>query len=138
VNASAAASYYSYVDGKRWDFSMSHKDIEESPHWLDTDDNPPLPPGAAVRAARVLLPQLLPHSDTERWSVTSVALNEVLLSDTWVYEVTFMGPGPCDQFVLSAGAGGCGSSGGVPTIHMMVLMNGHAVVPVSTKWPAGS
>jgi hypothetical protein len=134
VKAEAAGQWFSYVDGKRWTFEVGHKDIEGGPRWLNTDDNPPLPPGAAVRAARVLLPQLLPSENMEQWHVHSVALQQVMFPDAWVYVVQVMGPGPCE--VLPPAPGGCGSSGGVPTMDMVVLLNARAVVPSSAKWPA--
>jgi hypothetical protein len=137
VKAGAVANSYSYVDGKRWDFAVSRKDIEDGPRWLNTDDSPPLPPGAAITAARQLLPQLLPDSDMDKWRVASVALNQILLADAWDYEVTFRGPSPC-ELAPPPGNGGCGFVGGLPEMRMVVLMNGHAVVPVATKWPSGS
>src|SRR5437773_303461 len=96
VDAGAAGAFYSSVGVWHWTFVVSRKDIEDSPRWVNTDDYPPLPPGAAVRAARRLLPELLPDANMEQWHVRSVALQQILFPDAWIYVVELNGSGPCE------------------------------------------
>ena len=86
VNAGAAATFSSYVDGQGWDFVVSHEDIGDSPRWLDTDDSPPLSPRAAIRSARVLLSQLM--KDADRWRTESVTLRPIDFPGSWIYLVS--------------------------------------------------
>src|SRR5215831_9173212 len=83
VNTGAAGMFSSYIDGKRWDFVVTHQDIENSPRWLDTDDNPPLSPRAAIRSARLLLSQLM--KDGNQWRLDSVQLRPIDFPRSWIY-----------------------------------------------------
>ena len=119
VYVGAAATYSSYVDGQRWDFVVSHEDIGSSPRWLDTDDSPPLSPRAVIRAARVLLSQLIKGGN--QWRIESVTLRPINYPGSWIYVVSFQQPRP--------------GGGLLTTMNVVVLMNGRAIVPVSSKWP---
>jgi hypothetical protein len=113
--------FSSYIDGKRWDFVVTHQDIENSPRWLDTDDNPPLSPRAAIRSARLLLSQLM--KDGNQWRLDSVQLRPIDFPRSWIYVVDFQQPPPRPD-------------GGISTkMSVVVLMNGRAIVPTSSKWP---
>ena len=121
VYAGAAATYSSYVNGQRWDFVVSHQDVENSPRWRDVDDTPPLSPRAAIRSARSLLSRLM--KDGDQWSVGSVNLRPIDFPSSWIWVVDFQQPSPRPN------------GGLLTTMSVVVLMNGRAVVPVSSKWP---
>ena len=124
-----SSTFSSFIDGRQWDFVVTPQDMEGSPRWLATDDNPPVPPGAAVRAARLLLPQLIPSLQPDEWRLGAVTLEQVRRPDVWVYLV-FLRP-PDSSCPPPAGCGGSGPP--KQQMRMVVLMNGQAVVPVSKK-----
>ena len=129
-----AVTIYSYLEGRRWQFAVSRTDLEQAPRWRSTDDHPPLAPGAAVRSAEELFSKLFPALHKDQWRVRVVTLQQWLFPETWVYLVSFVGPGPCADVVPSPGEPGCGSAGPDPEMRMVVLLNGHAVVPTSSIW----
>jgi len=88
---------------------------------LDTYDNPPLSPRAAIQSAHILLSQLM--KDADKWRLASVKLQPILFPDAWIYVVEFAPP-PARP------------DGGIyTTMTVVVLMNGRAIVPLSSKWP---
>ncbi|PYR98303.1 MAG: hypothetical protein DMG16_21210 [Acidobacteria bacterium] len=121
VDVGAAAAFSSYVAGQRWDFVVSHEDVGNSARWLDTDDSPPLSPRAAIRSARVLLSQLM--KDADQWRLDSVSLRPIAFPEVWIYVVDFQPPPPSPL------------GGHVAKMSVVVLMNGRAIVPISSKWP---
>ena len=121
VNETAEGKYSSYVDGKRWDFIVSRQDIENSPRWREVDVSPPLPPRVAIQSARFLLWQLI--KDARTWRLASVKLQPIYRPGDWIYLVEFAPPPPRTH------------GGLINTMTVVVLMNGRAIVPVSSKWP---
>jgi hypothetical protein len=111
----------SYVLGQRWDFSVSRNDAEQSPRWSVFLDDPPLSPRQAVQVAKVELNELVP--DAGAWRLNAVRMVPLGVPDGWIYVVEFGEPPPRPD-------GGITSSMGI-----VVLMNGHAVLPTHSPWP---
>ena len=111
-----AASYRSDHAGKRYDFTVTHAQIQLTPDWPEDADNPPLSPRKALAKARLDLATFL--SDAERWTPPKITLAEVGAPHKWIYIVEFEGPLP--PHVID---------GAVDTMRVLVLMNGTAVKP---------
>jgi len=61
--------------------------------------------------------------DADKWRLASVKLQPILFPDAWIYVVEFAPP-PARP------------DGGIyTTMTVVVLMNGRAIVPLSSKWP---
>ena len=46
--------FYSYVNDRRWESVVRAADLDKSPRWPPSADNPPLAPRAAIRSARAV------------------------------------------------------------------------------------
>ena len=120
-NVSPPATHNSYVDGQRWEYVVTRQDTESSPRWREVDVSPPLPPRVAIQSARFLLWQLI--KDARTWRLASVKLQPIYRPGDWIYLVEFAPPPPRTH------------GGLINTMTVVVLMNGRAIVPVSSKWP---
>ena len=116
-----AASWSSYYDGKRYDFSITHAQLDETPAWTQEAENPPLPARKAIAQARECLPKVLTNAG--HWRLGTVSLSEIGDKEKWVYVVEFIGPHPAGVV-----------DGAVPTMKLVVLMNGVCVKPVVSDW----
>lgn len=112
-----AASYRSDHAGKRYDFTVTHAQLQITPDWLENAPNPPLSPRKALALARTDLAAFLP--DAARWIHPKITLQEVGASRKWIYIVEFEGPLPLNT-----------TDGPVDSMRVLVLMNGTAVRPV--------
>jgi hypothetical protein len=120
----AVGRWSSYLHGQRFDFIVRWVELEQTPLWLESDQNPPLPPRRAIAAARAELARLVPAP--EAWQLSEVQLQPVGGPDRWVYLVGFSEPPP----------GPLGGIGPMP-LQIVVLMNGVAIEPTLTPSPAG-
>ncbi len=121
---------YSVVGNQHWTSAVTQADIDSSPQW-DTaaTDTPPVSPGEAIRAARKVMEKLTLESDTGQWRLGADGVGLHPASHGWIYIVNFEAvPRKCEA------AGSCAidsiTSGGM---NIIVLMRGHAIVPVQTK-----
>ncbi len=115
----AAASYRSDHAGKRYDFTVTHAQLQRTPDWAEDADNPPLSPRTALARARVDLRTFLP--DASQWRHPEITLKEVGAPHKWMYIVEFEGPLPPNVI-----------DGPVDLMSVPVLMDGTAIKPVIT------
>ncbi|MDQ2798807.1 MAG: hypothetical protein M3Y13_04085 [Armatimonadota bacterium] len=115
-----AASYLSEHAGKRYDFTVTHAQLQLTPDWAEDADNPPLSPRKALAHARADLRMFLP--DAAKWIHPKIILTEVGAPHKWMYIVEFEGPLPPNMV-----------DGPVDRMRVLVLMNGIAIKPVITS-----
>lgn len=70
-----AVSYRSDHAGKRYDFTVTHAQLQLTPDWPESADNSPLSPRKALALARLDLVTFLP--DTAKWVHPKITLQEV-------------------------------------------------------------
>lgn len=118
----------SCIAGEGWEFVVRGSEVAKSPRWSDTRDAPPLPPRAAIRAARALL-ERMSCKDAGDWELSAVALRPVAGErEVWVYVVTFMEP-------LGRLRGSAVGSVLRRTVDIPVLLDGGALLPAKGSWP---
>lgn len=115
----SAASYLSERTGTRYDFTVTHAQIQRTPDWAEDADNPPLSPRVALARARADLRTFLP--DAAQWRHPEISLKEVGAPHKWIYIVKFEGPLPPNM-----------SDGPVDIMRVIVLMDGTAIKPIIT------
>ena len=120
--AQNAGSMLSYHDGKKYQFSFTHAELEQTPPWPSSVESPPLAPRVAIKIAQSYLSQLIP--DGAQWRLKEVRLLPIGGGDKWIYVVGFLGP-------LPAGV----ADGMVPEIGIVVMMSGVPVKPVISEHP---
>jgi len=114
-----AAEFSSYYSGNRYDFRLSHKQLLNTPAWLDDEPNPPLSPRTAQNAALSYLKTLFDNASA--WRLEEIKL--VALTERWVYVVSFTPPTPptcADCLTRPFG--------------IVVTMDGNVVTAVSSRW----
>jgi hypothetical protein len=91
------------------------------PVWHESDDNPPLPPRAAIAAPRPVLGKLVKGG--EEWELDRINLRRVGPRDVWVYDLQFFTPLP----PISPN-----SVGSFPrsSLSLIVLMDGRTITPI--------
>ena len=114
-----AAEFSSYYSGNRYDFRLSHKQLLNTPAWLDNEPNPPLSPRTAQNAALSYLKKVF--DDAGAWRLEEIKL--VVLTERWVYVVSFMPPTPpnCMDCLTSP-------------FGIVVTMDGKVVTAVTSLW----
>jgi hypothetical protein len=121
VSAGEQTKYWSWLDGQRFEFVVPPDTVRQFP-WVESADAPPLAPRAAIRSAERLLPQLVPGAD--EWTLREVQLQPVFGSGHgWVYLITFVKSPPPNVMW----------DGPLPSLRLVVLMDGTAVVPTVTS-----
>ena len=85
-----AAEFSSYYSGNRYDFRLTHKQLLNTPAWLEDEPNPPLSPRMAQSAAMNYLRTLFDNATA--WRLEEIKL--VPLIERWVYVVSFTQPPP--------------------------------------------
>lgn len=85
-----AAEFSSYYSGNRYDFRLTHKQLLNTPAWLEDEPNPPLSPRVAQSAAMNYLRTLFDNATA--WRLEEIKL--VPLIERWVYVVSFTPPPP--------------------------------------------
>jgi hypothetical protein len=113
--AQAETTFTVEYNGKKYEFHITDEDLQKTPAWPPSEDNPPLPPRRAIDIATQQIATLLP--DGKDWRLFEVTLRPI--GDRWVYLVQFLEP------LRGDGNGQQLSSGFL----LVVLMNGEAVVP---------
>ena len=110
--------WFSYIGTNQYAFVASQIDIDLTPVWRETDDQPPLSPRIALKLAKVRLSKLVP--DSEHWRLNDIALSPLRLPDDgrWVYLVRFYPPRPPGK-----------SEGFQFDMRIPVLMSGVAIEP---------
>jgi hypothetical protein len=116
-----AAGWSSYYNAKRYDFNITYEQLNETPAWTQDAENPPLSARKAIAQARDYLPKVL--TDAKQWRLGTLGLTAVGDKDKWVYVVEFLGPHPPGV-----------ADGPVPSMKLVVLMNGMCVKPVISDW----
>ncbi len=114
-----AASYRSEHAGKRYDFTVTHAQVQATPDWPEDADYPPLSPRKALARARADLVTFLP--DAGKWMHPKITLTAVGAPHKWMYIVQFEGPLPPGVI-----------DGPVDLMRVLVLMDGTAIRPVIT------
>ena len=118
-----AAEFSSYYSGNRYDFRLTHKQLLNTPAWLEDEPNPPLPPRTAQTAALNHLRTLF--DDASAWRLEEIKL--VPLSERWVYVVSFTPPPPPNV-----------SDYMTAPFSIVVTMDGNAVIAVASPAPPAS
>ena len=114
-----AAEFSSYFSGNRYDFRLTHKQLLNTPAWLEDELNPPLSPRMAQSAALNYLRTLFDNATA--WRLEEIKL--VPLIERWVYVVSFTPPPPpntADHMSTPFG--------------IVVTMDGNAVTAVVSRW----
>ncbi len=119
------------ADGMRWETQIRKSDLEGMPRWdADATDSPALGPAQAMRAAKEIMSQLSLKTWPDRWRVDTVTLQPTITEGVWIYVVNFAeAPPPCNP----PPGWGCGGSWGRGPMQIVVLPNGHAVMPVAVS-----
>jgi hypothetical protein len=115
LTAQAETTFTVEYGGKKYEFHIPDEDLQRTPVWAPTQDNPPLSPRRAIDSATKQLAALLPNG--KDWRLYSVTLRPI--ADRWIYLVDFLEP------LRGDGAGQQLSAG----FQIVVLMNGVAVPP---------
>jgi hypothetical protein len=113
------AEFSSYYSGKRYDFRLTHKQLLNTPAWLEEELNPPLSPRTAHSAALSYLRTLF--DDADEWRLEEIKL--VPLRERWVYVVSFTPPPPPNV----------GDYMSTP-FGVVVTMDGNAVTAFVSQW----
>ena len=112
------AEFSSYHSGNRYDFRLTHKQLLNTPAWLEDDPNPPLSPRTAQSAALSYLRTLFDNATA--WRLEEIKL--VPLIERWVYVVSFTPPPPPNV-----------SDYGSTPFSIVVTMDGNAVTAVVSR-----
>ena len=113
------AEFSSYYSGNRYDFRLTHKQLLNTPAWLEDEPNPPLSPRTAQSAALGYLKTLF--DDANAWRLEEIKL--VPLSERWVYIVSFTPPPPPNVADYWA-----------TPFSIVITMDGNAVTAVVSQW----
>ena len=118
----AIAAFWDYYNGQRFEFRVTWALLEATPIWPAQEPHPPLAARRAIHIATNYLAQLV--DEAERWRLEEVCLEPLgrTVSGFWVYAVRFSGFHPPGV-----------SDGAVPTMRVIVLMNGETIEPVVTE-----
>lgn len=119
THARAGSEFYSYYDGKRYQFTITDERLARCPKWdLDQQENPPYPAAKALAQAKQFIAGV-PTSEKTFWTLEDLSL--VDLGDDWAwrarFSLTYRGP----------------SSGIWPTMDCWILMDGTQIKPKITK-----
>ena len=101
--------------GKTYDFRITDADLQKTPAWAATQENPPLSARRAIDIASKQLAALLPNA--KDWKLQDVRLQAI--DNRWVYLVGFvepLRPNVADQVTRG--------------FQIVVLMSGVAVMPL--------
>jgi hypothetical protein len=112
--AQAETTFTVEYAGKTYVFRISDGDLQKTPTWTPTQENPPLSPRRAIDVATRQLSALLPNG--KDWRLHAVTLRPI--ADRWIYLVEFLEP------LREDGAAQLSSG-----FQLVVLMNGLAVTP---------
>src|SRR4051812_42974049 len=74
--------------GKKYEFHIADQDLQTTPAWPATQENPPLSARRAIDIASKQLATLLP--DGKDWRLYEVTLRQI--ENRWVYLVQFLEP----------------------------------------------
>jgi len=102
-------------EGKKYEFHISSEDLQKTPAWPDSQENPPLTARRAIEIASKQLAGLLPNG--KDWRLYSVTLRP--MENRWIYLVEFLEPLRGDNVIQQQSSG----------FQVVVLMNGVAVTP---------
>jgi len=114
-----AAKFSSYYSGNRYDFRLTHKQLLNTPPWLEDEPNPPLSPRTAQSAALNYLRTLFDNASS--WRLVEIKL--VPLSERWVYVVSLTPPPPPNCYDCPANP-----------FSIVVTMDGNAVTADVSRW----
>jgi len=117
--AQSKASFSSYYDGKRYEFEITEKMLDQTAVWSESAEAP----RHAAQIAQQNLSVFVPNG--AKWSLHNIRLSPV--GNAWVYLVEFLEPLPED------GTGLTSITGTVSTFRVVVLMNGEVVKPRITE-----
>jgi hypothetical protein len=106
--------------GRQYEFRVTDSQINKTPEWKESRENPPLSPRKAVSSARRRLSKLV--QDAKDWEVDKLSLESVGKKGMWIYIVELRPPFPPG-----------GLEGVLPSLKIVVLMDGESIEPtVST------
>jgi hypothetical protein len=112
----------SYFQDKRYDFKFSCDVLKTTPAWPDANDGPPLAPRGALRVASAQLAALMQNA--ESWRLSEISLRSACDEPRWFYVITFSPSPPRPDGGIFFPFG------------LVVLMDGQAVEPRVSEWPA--
>lgn len=113
-----AAEFSSYYSGNRYDFRLTHKQLLNTPAWLEDEPNPPLSPRTAQSAALSYLRTLFDNATA--WRLEEIKL--IPVTERWVYVVSYTPP-PRD----------CQDCMATP-FSIVVTMDGNTVAAAVSLW----
>lgn len=119
ISAKPAAAFFSYYEGRKYDFAISDVRLAKTPVWQSEDSSPLLSPRKAGDLATGFLPKLV--ADPARWKIKEITLTPVGPGSVWIYVVEIVESDP-------PGAG----EGRLPKFNIPVLMDGTVVQPSIT------
>jgi hypothetical protein len=90
--AQSKASFSSYYDGKRYEFAITKKMLDQTPVWSESAEAPPLAPKRAAQIAQQNLSVFVPNG--AKWSLHNIRLSPI--QNAWVYVAEFLEPLPED------------------------------------------
>jgi hypothetical protein len=114
-----AAEFSSYYSGNRYDFRLTHKQLLNTPAWLEDEPNPPLSPRMAQSAATNYLRTLFDNATA--WRLEEIKL--VPLIERWVYVVSFTPPPPPNVADYMS-----------TPFSIVVTMDGTAITAAVSRW----
>jgi len=112
------ADFSSYYSGNRYDFCLTHKQLLNTPAWLDDETNPPLSARIAQTAALSYLRTLF--DDATEWRLEEIKL--VPLVERWLYVVSFTPPPRNCQDCMTT------------PFSIIVTMDGNPVAATVSRW----
>jgi hypothetical protein len=79
----------SYAEGKQFFTAVKDEDLQATPKWEATDDNPPLSAHRAINLATAMKNLLVKDSENHKWEFEAADLHFDKYVDRWYWEVTF-------------------------------------------------
>lgn len=119
-----SSQYWSYVDGKKYNFKVTKELLEKTPSWKENDENPPLSVKKAISAATEQLSKFI---KIENWDFQKATLEKTNVTGKWLYLIEFSE----DQMKANPPkkSGIYEYIGGVKTFRIVVLMDGSTIEP---------
>jgi hypothetical protein len=113
------AQFFDSDPDKTLRVTLTTEDLERSPSWKTSADNPPLSAKKALQLATAKRLQIAKDRPDWKWELESLALKQADdTTDKWFWLVHF------ECFPTKGGIGG-----GLPDLRLVVLMDGRVIEP---------
>ena len=120
VSTRAELGFPSYALRHDYDTTIPDDELEKTPRWKEADENPPVSARKAMRLANALADKLEPDTDDFKRELESLAL--CAHDGKWYWRAEY------EWHVIKGG-----STGILPNLTIIVLMNGAVVQPKVTR-----